>query len=1484
MGVRNHETILLVEDEGLIAMMAMETLKRHGFQVITASSGSKAIDIVQNTSAIDLILMDINLGKGMDGTETAEIILRDHDIPVVFLSSHTEKDVVEKTERITSYGYVVKDSGETVLLASIKMAFKLHEAHKKLKQREEALQEREAFLGTLLDATPIPVFYKDRDGRYLGFNRAFETFFGAARQHLIGKTVFDINPPELAETYHAKDTELFESRETQQYETQVDALGERRDVVFTKAVFTDKQGAVSGLIGALLDITDQMQAEKARKALERRLSQLIDFSPDPTLAIDGEKRVIVWNRAMEVLSGVPAAEMMGKGDYAYTVPFYGEARPQLMDLFWFPEHEVASNYPFITKEGDNYVIEVFCPALAGGKGAHVWAKAAPLRDADGCLTGAIEVIRDMTVHKRAEETNARLAAIVEFSDDAIIGNDLSGIIATWNRGAERIYGYTAQEVINKSISILAPPDYADEVPAFLDQIRRGESIIHHETVRIKKDGSRMSVSLTVSPVKDASARVVGASAIVRDITDLKKAENDLREAEAKYRGIFEDAVMGIFQSTPDGRFIGMNQSHARVYGFDSPAEMMQAVTNIQDQLYVNAEDRARLKELYERQGFASKFEIQLYRRDKSRVWISTNSRAVTDSHGKIAYYEGTVEDITEKKRAEEELQKSEQRKTIMNRIANIFLTIPDESMYADVLTVVLEATGSRFGIFGFIDEKGNLVIPSLTREIWSECQVIDKSVVFPSSTWGGSVWGKAIREKRAFYSEGPFLTPEGHLPIDCFLTVPIVFSNETIGLISLANKVGGYDDNDRGFLVGISDYVAPILSARLQRDRHEREIREAEETIQESEEKFRLLFEKSGDPTLLMNGDTFIDCNEAALKLMRCSRDQLLGLSPSDVSPEFQPDGRLSSEKARELIETTLKTGVNRFEWMRRTFDGEEFWVEVSHTVIPFRGKRILYTMWKDIRARKRAEEELLATHQQLLDIIEFLPEATLVIDNEKKVVAWNRACEEMTGVPKRDVIGKGNYAYAIPFYGEARPILIDYVTTDSCELEQKYQSIRRVGCRLHAETFVPETYKGRGAFLSGHAAALFDRNGKVVGAIECVTDVTEFRCLETRLLQSQKMEAIGTLTGGIAHDFNNILTALVGYAALLKMRINDATLQTYVDQILSASKKATDLVQSLLAFSKQQAISLRPVSLHDIIKGTEKLLNRLLTEDISIRTVLAPNDITIMADVSQIDQILFNLATNARDAMPQGGSFTVETRMVELSDDFERFHGYGKAGRYAFLSVSDTGMGMDEATREKIFDPFFSTKATGKGTGLGLSTVYGIVLQHNGYITVYSEPNIGTTFHIYLPSASETSQEEHPAAVPSTGGDETILVVEDNEAVRRLICKILNEYGYTTIEAVDGLDAIQQFKTTDKIDLLILDSVMPNKNGREAYNEICKIKWDIRVIFTSGYTRDVFLDKGIEDEKFNFLQKPILPNVLLQKVRDVLDARQEVLPNGPKG
>jgi PAS domain S-box-containing protein len=398
------------------------------------------------------------------------------------------------------------------------------------------------------------------------------------------------------------------------------------------------------------------------------------------------------------------------------------------------------------------------------------------------------------------------------------------------------------------------------------------------------------------------------------------------------------------------------------------------------------------------------------------------------------------------------------------------------------------------------------------------------------------------------------------------------------------------------------------------------------------------------------------------------------------------------------------------------------------------------------------------------------------------------------------------------------------------------------------------------------------------------IIDITERReaeekqqKLQAQLLQAQKMEAVGQLAGGIAHDFNNILTAIIGYGNLLSMKTaNDEVHRPYIDHILSAANRAASLTQGLLAFSRKQIINPQPVTVNAIIEQVQKLLHRIIGEDIELRTVLTGEDTTVMADTGQIEQVLINLAANARDAMPNGGQLTIETRPAEIGSEYLRAHGYGKAGKYILISVSDSGEGMDERTLDRIFEPFFTTKEVGKGTGLGLAIVYGSIKQHNGYINVSSEPGRGTTFTIYLPLLKAEARPATAAepAPPPKGGTETILLAEDDAVLRDLARGMLEEFGYTVIEAVDGEDAIEKFRANqDSIQLLILDVIMPKKNGREVFEEVKKMKSGTKVLFTSGYPANIIQKKGILEAGINFIVKPHRPQELLRKIRAVLNS-----------
>jgi PAS domain S-box-containing protein len=520
---------------------------------------------------------------------------------------------------------------------------------------------------------------------------------------------------------------------------------------------------------------------------------------------------------------------------------------------------------------------------------------------------------------------------------------------------------------------------------------------------------------------------------------------------------------------------------------------------------------------------------------------------------------------------------------------------------------------------------------------------------------------------------------------------------------------------------------------------------------------------------------------------------------------------------------------------------------------------------FKDISKRKKAEEELRKSEEKLTAMLQSISDHISMIDRDLNIIWANDAAQHIFG---ENIVGKKCYE---AYQGQTRP----------CEPSPCY-TLRafRDGSIHHQNIQCIVKDEEIMHFHCSANVALRDKDGFPNAVIMIARDITDSKRLELQFLQAQKMEAVGQLAGGIAHDFNNILTAIIGYGNLLQTDMQeDDPLHYYVSNILSASQKAANLTHALLAFSRKQIISPKPINVNETIRVIENLLLRLIGEDIELTTRLTEKELIVMADENQIEQVLMNLATNARDVMPDGGSLIISTDSVLFDKKFIAAHGYGKSGTYALISVTDTGAGMNKSTREKVFEPFFTTKEVGKGTGLGLAVVYGIIKQHEGYVNVYSEPGKGSSFKIYLPlikSKARKVKKEPPPLIER--GVETILLAEDDAQVRDFTKQTLVNAGYTVLEACDGMEAVRVFQENENaVDMLLLDCVMPKKNGKDVYEEIRKIRPGIRVLFASGYTADIIHKKGIMDKGFAFIGKPILPPVLLKKVWETLNDKVSV-------
>jgi two-component system cell cycle sensor histidine kinase/response regulator CckA len=511
----------------------------------------------------------------------------------------------------------------------------------------------------------------------------------------------------------------------------------------------------------------------------------------------------------------------------------------------------------------------------------------------------------------------------------------------------------------------------------------------------------------------------------------------------------------------------------------------------------------------------------------------------------------------------------------------------------------------------------------------------------------------------------------------------------------------------------------------------------------------------------------------------------------------------------------------------------------------------------------KQAEEALQKSEAKFRTIFERVAVGIGLVDAEGRLMESNPALQEILGYRKKELQNRVFTEFTHP----------DDLTADTNLYKELVE-----GKRDHHQTEKRFIRKDGEVIWSLQNVSLVRASGgEPLFTIFMVEDITERKRLENHFLQSQKMETVGRLAGGIAHDFNNILTVIKGYSQLLLSELNeDHPLRESLEEIKKATERAEGLTRQLLAFSRRQVMEMKVIDLNHLIKNLEKMLCRVIGEDIELTTFLTDDLGRVKTDPAQIEQVILNLAVNARDAMPSGGKLTLETTNVELDKDYAHTHISVAPGRYVMLSVSDTGGGMTPEVKDRIFEPFFTTKVKGKGTGLGLSTVYGIVKQSGGNIWVYSEPDKGTTFKIYLPSVEEEidvlSSQEEILDLPK--GNETVLLVEDDLSVRDLAARFLRGQGYKVLEATNGNEAIQiaQEHLKEKIHLLLTDMVMPQMGGKELVGRFKSLHPGIRVLFISGYTDTAITHHGLSEPNTALLQKPFSLTSFAIKVREVLD------------
>jgi len=638
--------------------------------------------------------------------------------------------------------------------------------------------------------------------------------------------------------------------------------------------------------------------------------------------------------------------------------------------------------------------------------------------------------------------------------------------------------------------------------------------------------------------------------------------------------------------------------------------------------------------------------------------------------------------------------------------------------------------------------------------------------------------------------------------------------------------------------------------------------------LKESEARYKALF----DRTILLicvvdfQGN-FLDANEALLKLLGYTREEIPSLHLYTILDKDQ------LPIALKATGEVLKNGFlrNPVEIKLRKKNGHYVWVEAEASLI-YRDETpySILGIANDITERKKMEEALRTEKERFQTLTENAPFGMVMIDKDGTFKYINSKFKELFGYDLKDVPnGRTWFKKAYPVRSYRHRVFSTWIDdSKSFEPGEKIPRTFTVTCKDGTEKvirFITEQLES-GEYLMGTEDITLLKRAE-----------TEKADLEEQLRQSQRIEAVGRLAGGIAHDFNNLMMVIRGYSQLSLAEIKEGDkLRGNLEEIRKATERATDLTRQLLAFSRRQILEFKVLDLSNLIRDMERMLRRVIGEDIELVTYHAEDLGRVKTDPGQIEQVIMNLAVNARDSMPDGGKLIIETRNVELDEDYTRTHVGVKPGRYVMFSLSDTGVGMSPEVKEHIFEPFFTTKEISKGTGLGLSTVYGIVKQCGGNIWFYSELRKGTTFKVFLPRVDEPLEEIRESTVSKEipSGRETILAVEDEDNVRKLTVQILKGQGYSVLEASHAEEAMKVVReqTGNGIHLLLTDVVMPGMSGHELANHLISLLPKIKVLFMSGYTDNAIVHHGVLEEGVNYIQKPFTVDALARKVREVLD------------
>jgi PAS domain S-box-containing protein len=1000
--------------------------------------------------------------------------------------------------------------------------------------------------------------------------------------------------------------------------------------------------------------------------------------------------------------------------------------------------------------------------------------------------------------KALRESERKFRSLVELTSDWIWETDQFGVYTYASPRVKEILGYEPEEIIGMTpYDIIAPEEAEDVVAFYVQKARRRESFTGYVNTNIRKDGTRIVVETSGTPVFDENGKPTGYRGVDRDITERQRAEQALRDSERRLKILFEYAPDAYYLNDFEGKFVDGNRAAEKLIGY--PRIDLIGKSFLELNLLSPQQLEIAAKNLAENaQGIATgPVELILNRKDGGQVTVEVTTFPVTIEDQFLAL--GIARDVTERKQAERMLRFTQF--SIDKAADAAFWMGPDGQL--------IYINDAACDVLGY------------SREELLSMTVHDIDPDFPAAIWPNH-W-QELKEHGSFTFESHHRTKDGRIfPVE--------------------------------ITANFMEFEGEEYNCAFVHDISER--KETEKTLEESLALLRATLESTADGMLVVDTEGHVQTlNRKFIEMwdlpesatcedfeMRIHISQQLR-NPDEVFKKTQYLYEHPDEESVAVIE--LNDG-RIFEWYAKP-------LRIGGTTVG------IVENFRDVSERRRAEQLLQESEEKYRALFEESKDSVFISTPEGRFLDINQAGAEMFG------------------YSSKEELLEVDIARDLYEVPNQRERIKK---ELEEKGYVKDYEilyrKKNGSVITvlETVTAVRDSRGKIVAFRGIQRDVTDQRKLEQQFIQAQKMESLGTLAGGIAHDFNNILSGVLGYASFLKSKIGeDHPHYRYINTIERSSKRAAELTAQLLGFARGGKYNVKPLNLNSVAKEVLNIIESTFSKKIEIETHFNNLIPTVSADVSQLQQVIMNLCVNASDAMSDGGTLTIETDIKTLTEDYVKAHPWAEEGIYVCLSIGDTGVGMDEETRKRIYEPFFTTKEEGKGTGLGLSMVYGVVKNHGGYIDVISQPSQGSTFEIYLPICGEREDAEIISDTAPDGRRELILIVDDEESVRQLAHDVLEAHGYRVLAAADGLEALEMYgRFNGEIRLVILDMTMPRMGGHETFLRMKENNPDIRAMLATGFGPDDKTKEVLRSGFIGLIQKPFLPNTLLSMVRSTLD------------